>query len=315
MEIRHLEYFIEVARQKSFSKAASEMYISQPSISKIIKEIESHFGVALFYRNTKYVELTDAGQIILEQAEKIVSSFQNITAHLEGGSKLKSGKIRIGIPPITGLTTFSHLFGPFKIEYPNIDIQLFEFGSKKIELAILDGILDVGIISIPPKDTELYEIICGIQDPLRLVVHPKHPLAQCKVIDYDRLIDESFVLYSSDFSLNDLIINRCMQAGFHPKVIFETMQLELMIQLVADNFGIALMPNKICQALDSKLLISLPMANPQIYLQLGMAWKKDRYLSHATTEWLEFVKNKMGFVDNVNDVTQHEWFWNKATLS
>lgn len=315
MEIRHLEYFIEVARQKSFSKAADEMHISQPSISKIIKEIESHFGVTLFYRTTKYVELTDAGRIILEQAERIVSSFQNINAHLEGGSKVKSGKIRIGIPPITGLTTFAHLFGPFRKEYPNINIQLFEFGSKKIEGAILDGILDVGIICIPPRDSELYEISCYIKDPLRLVVHQEHPLAKCKIVDYASLIDESFVLYSQDFSINDIIIDRCMQAGFRPKVIFETLQFELMTKLVADHFGIALMPSKVCETLNCSELISIPMANPQVYLQLGMAWKKDRYVSHVTKEWLQFVKNKMPFKDEKLDITRQQWFWDKAELS
>ena len=315
MEIRYLEYFIEVARQKNFSKAADEMYISQPSISKVIKEIESQFGVTLFYRNTKHVELTDAGRIMLEQAEKIVSSFQNIHTHLEGGSKLKSGKIRVGIPPITGLTTFAHLFGPFRKEYPNINIQLFEFGSKKIELGILDGALDIGIICIPPRNNELYDMICSIQDPLRLVMHPKHLLAQCKVIDYASLIDESFVLYSNDFSLNDKIIDRCRQAGFFPKVIFKTLQLELMRRLVADNFGIALLPSEVCQQLDCNALLSLPMANPQVYLQLGMVWKKDRYISNVTKVWLQFVKNNMGFNDKDLDITRDQCFWEQAAPS
>ncbi len=315
MEIRHLEYFIEVARQKSFSKAADQMHISQPSISKIIKEIEGHFGVVLFYRTTKYVELTDAGEIILEQAENIVSSFKNISANLVGGSNLKSGKIRIGIPPITGLTSFSRLFGPFKRAYPNINIQLFEFGSKKIETGILDGTLDVGIICIPPSDQELYEMICSIQDPLRLVVHPEHPFAKCEIIDYGNLINESFVLYSNDFSLNDLIIDRCMQAGFRPNVIFETLQLELMTQLVADHFGVALLPSTVCQHLDSNALTSLSLADPPIYLQLGVAWKKERYVSHATKAWLQFVKDKIDFDDKKPDITRHQWFWDTAAPS
>jgi DNA-binding transcriptional LysR family regulator len=315
MEIRHLEYFIEVARQKSFSKAADQMHISQPSISKVIKEIENHFGVILFYRTTKYVELTDAGEIILEQAEKIVSSFQNINANLVGDVKLKSGKIRIGIPPITGLTTFARLFGPFSKAYPNINIQLFEFGSKKIEIGILDGTLDVGIICIPPRDQDLYEMICSIRDPLRLVLHPEHPFAKCAVMNYANLINESFVLYSNDFSLNDLIMERCRQAGFRPNIIFETLQLELMTQLVADHFGIALLPSTVCQHLDAKALVSIPLADPPVYLQLGMAWKKDRYISHATKEWLQFVKNKVDFNDKDSDITRQQWFWDNAAPS
>jgi DNA-binding transcriptional LysR family regulator len=140
-------------------------------------------------------------------------------------------------------------------------------------------------------------------------------LAICKVIDYASLIDESFVLYSNDFSLNDKIIDRCRQAGFIPKVIFETLQLEIMTQLVADNFGITLLPSKVCQQLDCNTLVSLPMTNPQVYLKLGMAWKKDRYISHVTKEWLKFVKNNMAFNDNDLDITRYQWFWDQAEPS
>jgi len=93
------------------------LHISQPSVSKAIKDLEIQLGVTLFYRNTKFVDLTDAGKIILEQAQKIVSSVNNITARLDGLTKLQTGKVHIGLPPITGITPFSKLLGLFKKEY------------------------------------------------------------------------------------------------------------------------------------------------------------------------------------------------------
>lgn len=309
MDIKHLEYFIEIARYKSFSKAAEEIHISQPSLSKAIKDLEYRLGITLFYRNTLYLELTDSGEAILEQANQIVSSFQSIGSQLQGITELMTGKMRIGIPPITGVTSFARLFGLFKKKYPNINIQLFESGSKKIEQGLLDGSLDVGIICIPTHNENLYEVIDGIKDPLRVVMPPEHRLAKESVIDFSTLRDEPFILYSNDFILHEQILNRCKQAGFKINIIFETLQRELMTQLVADNFGIALLPSRICRELPPHLLKSTPLADPQFYLELGVAWKKGRYVSHATRAWLQFVK------DNRTDITRDKWFWNNATLS
>lgn len=293
MEIRHLEYFMEVARQKSFSKAADTIHISQPSISKAIKDLEGQLGVALFYRNTKHVELTDAGENILEQAQQIVSSFQNITAQLDSLTRLQTGKIHIGLPPITGVTSFSHLLGAFKKEYPEINIHLFEFGSKKIELAIQDELLDIGICT-PPENRELYEQLYFIQDPLHIIMHPTSNLAQFESIDYSQLRGEHFILYDKDFRLHDMIIDKCKAAGFMPNIVFETSQLELMTQMVAADFGIALLPSKICKGLDKNAIISRPFVDPPVCLKLEIVWKKNRYLSHAAREFLMFAKKNYG---------------------
>ena len=290
MDIRQLEYFIEVARQRSFSKAAEALHVSQPSISKTIKDLEVQLGSILFYRNTKFVELTDAGEAILEQAQQIVSSFLNINARLDGITKLQTGKIHIGLPPITGVSDFAQSLGHFKNEYPNIQINLYEYGSKKIELGIQDGTLDMGIIYVPCEDEELYEKVSFVRDRLNIVMHPQHPLAGKRVIAYQDLKDEQFVLYSNDYILHDKIIERCKEAGFSPNIIFETSQQELMTQIVAARLGVALLPSKVCQELNTDTFTTLPMADPQLYLQLAMAWKKGRYLSHAARELIAFIK-------------------------
>ncbi len=290
MDIRQLEYFIEVARQRSFSKAAEALHVSQPSISKTIKDLEIQLGSILFYRNTKFVELTDAGEAILEQAQQIVSSFLNINARLDGITKLQTGKIHIGLPPITGVSDFAQSLGHFKNEYPNIQINLYEYGSKKIELGIQDGTLDMGIIYVPCEDEELYEKVSFVRDQLNIVMHPQHPLAGKHVIAYQDLKDEQFVLYSNDYILHDKIIERCKEAGFSPNIIFETSQQELMTQIVAARLGVALLPSKVCQELNTDTFTTLPMSDPQLYLQLAMAWKKGRYLSHAARELIAFIK-------------------------
>jgi len=293
MDVRHLEYFIEVARQRSFSKAAEILYVSQPSISIAIKELESELGVVLLYRNPKSVELTDHGEAILEQAQQIVSSFQNIAAQLENVSNLRSGKVHVGLPPITGVTVLAHFLGAFKKEYPNIEVNLYEYGSKKIEVAIRDGLLDVGVICVPAANNGIYEMMPLVRDPLRIIMHPEHRLAKQTEINYDDLRNERLVLYSSDFGLHDTITERFRHAGFNPHVIFNTSQRELMTQTVAAGLGVAFLPSAICNGLDKKLVTSLPVADPELYLQLAIAWKKGRYLSHAARELLEYFKKNL----------------------
>ena len=290
MDIRQLEYFVEVARQKSFSRAADILYVSQPSISKAIRELEGELGVVLLYRNTKSVELTDNGEAILTQAQQIISSFQNITAQLECVSKLLTGKIHIGLPPITGVTVLAHLLGVFKKEYPNIEVNLYEFGSKKIEIAIQEGLLDMGVICIPPETTEIYEIIPLVRDPLRIIMHPEHRLANRTEINYEDLSEERLVLYSNDFGLHDMITEKFRQAGVSPHIFFKTSQRDLMTQTVAAGLGVAFLPSKVCSGLDANKVISLPLADPDIYLQLAIAWKKGRYMSHAARELLKCAR-------------------------
>ncbi|MEG6511822.1 LysR family transcriptional regulator [Desulforamulus ruminis] len=290
MDIRHLEYFIEVARQKSFSKAADKIRVSQSTVSKTIKDLETELGKALFNRNSKYVRLTDTGKILYAEAQQVVEMFQHMSTELESISKIEKGKINIGMPPITGATTFAKLLGEFKKTYPNIDITLFEYGSKTVQLGIQDGSLDVGLICCPTNQ-ELYEAIYFTKDPLWVVVHPDHPLTRYPKVDFASLAGESFVLYHRDFSLYDEIVMRCKMAGFQPKIIFETSQRELMIQIVEAKLGIVLLPSKICQELDPQRVTSIPMADPQVFLQLSLIWKKGRYLSYATLLWIKFVRN------------------------
>lgn len=297
MDIRHLEYFVEVARQKSFSKAADINHVSQSAISKMIKDLEIELGTALFNRTSKYVQLTDAGVIFLSQAQQVVAMFHNLTTEFENEIKMEKGKIFIGLPPITSSTLFAELLGEFKRKYPQIDISLSEYGSKKVALAIQDGTLDIGVICISP-DNQYFESLSFTNDPLSVIVSPHNPISQLSTIELASLSNESFVLYSEDFSLHDEIVNQCKIAGFQPKIILETSQRELMTQIVAANLGIAFLPSAVCKELDPKRIIPVPLAEPQIIHKMSIIWKKGRCMSHAARLWLQFAENYFSLIDH-----------------
>ena len=289
MNIRQLECFLEIVRQGSFSKAASILHVTQPSISEMIKNLEDEIGTPLLYRGARRIELTDVGQAVLEESQQIVSLFNNFAGNVKESLLHKRGKIRIGIPSITASTIFPRVLGEFKRLHPNIELQLHEFGSKKIRQGVNEGTLDIGIVCTLPDRGEAFEVFPFVEDPLWIIVHARHPMANYSSVNFADLANESFIQYSQDFSLHDQIVNRCKLSGFQPSIICETSQREFMTQMVEAGLGIALLPSKICAELNPKSIVSIPLADPQIFLQLAIIWRKDRYLSAAARSWLEFT--------------------------
>lgn len=194
MDIRQLQYLIEVARFGSFTKAADALYITQPAISKAIKAMEEELGVILFDRLGKRVELTDAGQIIAGQAQQIVASFHSLTSELDDLRNLKKGHIRIGLPPMVGASFFPTVIGQFHKKYPDITIQLYEDGAKKVEQEVASGTLEVGVVVLPTTQEGLSSFPF-VEEKLNLVVHPSHPLAGRKEIELAELAQDDLYCF------------------------------------------------------------------------------------------------------------------------
>ncbi len=289
MDIRHMNYFIEVARQKSFSRAAETLHISQSAISKMVKDMEEELGLFLFNRNSKAIQLTDAGAIFLNRAQKIVSMFQDLIDEVKEETMQEMGRISIGLPPITGATSFAQLLGNFKQKFPKIDIMLFEHGSKRIESGIQDGSLDIGVICNSPNVAN-YNSFSLTNDPIWVIAHPQNPISNFDTVNLQTLSSQSFVIYRDDFSLHHVIVDACKEAGFQPKIIFQTSQRELMTQIVEANLGIALLPSKTCKRLDSDSIKAIPLLPEELFHKMSVIWKKDRYLSHAAKLWIDFAK-------------------------
>lgn len=286
LDIRQLEYFSEVAKHLSFTKAASTLHVSQPSISKAIKNLEGELGVPLFYRSSKNLELTDAGKAVLVNTKNVLEVFKNLTSELTDIMELKKGEIRIGIPPIVGAAFFSKLISQFKEDYPLVRIILTEVGTKKIKQGVEEGSLDIGLICNLPMQKDSFEIIELINDPLMLIVNKNNPLATKPIVEWQELQNESFILYRQDFTLHDRIIEECSKNGFLPNIVCESSQKDFMIEMVEAKLGVAFLPSKICQKIVSPDIVALPFSNNVVYLELGMAWKKNKYLPFTVREFI-----------------------------
>ncbi|QKY70398.1 LysR family transcriptional regulator [Lentibacillus sp. CBA3610] len=286
MDIRQIECFTEVARQLNVTRAAETLHIAQPSLSKTIKNIERELGVQLFYRGSQQLELTDAGEAFLVNAKKVLASFANLRSELNDVIDLKKGEIRIGIPPIIGAAFFSKFISRYKENYPSIDLLLTEVGSNKISEGVSDGDLDIGLVCNLPAQQENLEIIQLLNDPLMLMVHQDHPWADRHDVAFAEIKNEPLILYHHDFSLHDRIMAACSRHGFEPKVVCESSQKDFMIEMVGAKLGVTLLPSRICSQIENENLAAIPFTQPEVNLELGMIWNKDKYLPYAVREFI-----------------------------
>ena len=291
MDIRQIEYFAEVAKHLSFTKAAMTLHVSQPSISKAIQNLETELGVPLFYRSPKKLELTDAGHAVLVNAHQVLLAFNNMRSQLTELMELKKGQIRIGIPPIVGAEFFSKLISQYKEQYPFIEILLTEVGTKRIRQKIEHGELDIGLVCSTKSKNEHLNTISFLEDPLQLIVHCDHPLAKKPTVSMNDLAKEPFIIYRNDFILYDRIIEECSKAGFSPIIACETTQKDLFIEMVQAKLGVALLPQKIIEKIPYNSVKCIPFKEPPIYLELGITWKNSDYLSFAVREFIDLAHN------------------------
>lgn len=287
LDLHHLNYFIEVARQGSFTRAGQALHVSQPTISKMVKDLEDELGVILFDRTTKQVRLTDAGKVVLRQAQQISKSFHNLSAELADLMKIQKGNIRIGLPPMVGANFFTGVLTRFHELYPLITIEIIEAGAQAIEQGVEDSSLDIGV-AVLPVDEKVFNFFSFVKEDLKLIVNPGHYLAVKSNVSLLDLKEVPFILFREDFTLHYRIREECLRLGFMPRVVCESSQWDFISGLVAANFGVALLPETICKKLDASRIkiISLEESIPW---HLGIIWRKDKYQSFAAREWIRFT--------------------------
>lgn len=298
MDLNQLETFVSVSNHLSFTKASEELFITQSSVSKIIKSLEDELGALLFYR-TPDIQLTDVGKELYKHSIDIMALIDNIPTELDNLTDLKKGKIRIGIPPIIGSSFFPAIIGRFKSKYPGIEITLVEVGSKIIQEELRAGNLDVGIICSYPDQKESFEINKLLESQLLVGVHKDNPLAKKDEVSFEELKNENFVLFNKDFSLYDSIIDGCSRYGFHPKIICNSSQKDFIIEMIAAKMGVTCLPEITCENVINSDIKFIPMRKPKIYLNLMMVWKKDRYLPYACKEWIRFTAKELNTEVNI----------------
>lgn len=292
MDIQHLKYFVEVAKQRNFTKASQILLVSQPSISKMIKSLEDELKVTLLDRSERQIKLTDAGVIVYDQALKILQSVEDVYASVNELVQVKKGTIKLGLMPTTGVLLFPTILAGFKKEYPQIDIQMLEYSAKQLNHRVEQGEIDVGI-TVRPDNYQLFEIIPLFSEELVVLVDREHWLAESESICLSDLKNESFILLTEEFVLHDVVTQACKLSGFQPTVTFKSSMWDLIGEMVATQLGISLIPRSMVSRFDHRKVQAISITDPPIEWELVLIYRKNKYLSFAAKEFIQYIQLKL----------------------
>lgn len=291
LSFKSLQCFVTLVKTQSFTRTAEQLYLTQPTISKILQQLEQQLQVQLLVKpehgRKRQVELTEIGQRIYQHALELLQAEQNIFLEIENYQQLKTGTLKLGVPPLGSQLLTTALFD-YHQQWPEIELSFLEVGSKGIEQALLNNELDVGVL-LHPFDQQIFNSIELCDYPLMVLLRRDATWATRKKINLEELQHQSFLMFPENFSLNRIILDACQQHGFYPSIACRTSQWNLLADMVLQRMGIALLPQYYTDMLDPDLFAAIPLEKPNIQWHLAMAWKKNLPVSPAVQAWLNVI--------------------------
>lgn len=289
MNLKQLHYFIEVAEEKSFTRAAQNLFICQSALSKMIKVLEDDLSVKLIDRHGKHFQLTSEGELLYANGKDILMrTNEELNALIDSVHKEK-GKLSIGIPPVIGTAYFPEIIYAFRKKYPDIELCIYEEGANTVKMKVEEGKLDIGIVIMPFTSDDVY--IVPIFKAMNVAaVHYTHPLAEKKEISMIELKDEKFIILNETYMLHDQIIMKCKESGFIPNIVSESTQWDFIAQMIKMNQGITILPEPIMKKFNFKDIRLLQLKEPVFPWDIAMIRMKHKYESNPVQLFLKFMK-------------------------
>jgi DNA-binding transcriptional LysR family regulator len=243
IELRHLKYFVAVAEELHFGRAAKRLHIAQPPLSQQIRRLEEMLGHALFLRTSREVRLTATGEELLERARHTLRKIQSDVAAAQCIGRGEAGALNVGFIGSGMLTALPKMLGRYRKQYPQVDLQLRELYTESLVKALLNGTVDVGFMR-DAGEIEGLHVEVVMAEPLVVVLPRKHPLAGQKTVAVKSLQHEPFVLFSRAYgnSAWEKTVAVCEAEGFLPRVVQEAPQWLTIMSLVGAGLGVTIAP-------------------------------------------------------------------------
>jgi DNA-binding transcriptional LysR family regulator len=247
MELRHLKYFLAVAEELNFTKAAEKLFISQPPLSRQIIELENEIKAKLFIRNNKKVELTEAGKYFNQEVIALFKNLEQINLKTKKIADNVSGEFTIAYISSIYSSVISKLIQHLKEQFPYVNFKLFEISTTKQIDALEQGKIDLGIIRSPVKSPKIKSQL-WFKDGFSVVYNKELIQIQAEE-EIPNLKDETFVFFNKDYAphYQEVLLELCAYYGFKPKVVHESNNINSIVQLVKNGLGISIVPSNIAK--------------------------------------------------------------------
>lgn len=275
MELRHLHYFVAVAEELHFGRAAERLHIAQPPLSQQIQSLEQELGVQLFYRTKRQVQLTEAGELFLPEARMTLTQAELAVQTVRKAGRGEIGRFTLGFVGSATSELLPELIRRFHQQFPEVELQLREMTTAQQVRALRDRRIQIGILR-PPIPSESLNVWTLVRETLIVALPETHPLAPLDQIEVSALATENFIIFprQQGQGLHDQIISLCQQAGFSPRIVQEAIQMQTITSLVAAELGVAIIPSS-AHLLRHRGLVYRPL-HPEVQAtELAMAWHKD----------------------------------------
>jgi DNA-binding transcriptional LysR family regulator len=289
MELRHLRYFLAVAEELNFSRAAEKLHIAQPPLSQQIRDLETELGVQLFLRNKRSVELTEAGVVFFKEVPNIFTKINNAIKSAQRASRGEIGTLAIGFNSSAAHSVLPNLLHQFREYFPDVELILHELTTTQQLEKLEYNQIDLGLLYLPIDTTNL-QVMNIWQEGLLVALPETHALVDRLEVSLQELINEYFILPHPQLgaALYAQIMGFLAQFNFYPKVIQSTTLLQTAVSLVAGGVGVALVPDSLqnCQRIG---VVYKKLAEPTPEVKTAIVWRQQDS-SRVLQRFLEFMQ-------------------------
>jgi LysR family hydrogen peroxide-inducible transcriptional activator len=287
MELYQLRYLVAVAETENFTRASEKLFVTQPTLSQQIINLERELGHKLFHRLGRKAVLTEAGTIFMERARRILFEADNAAKELQDDPSLER-RIHVGAIPTVAPYLLPALIALCREKHPNLQINVREDFRPQLVRGVLEGELDLAITAHPVKNKQV-AIDSLMKEPLLLVVGRDHPLAKRKQVFSKDLAEETFVILGSSSSLAEQVQNFCGDHKIEPRVGFRCAQVATVKSLVAIGSGISILPRVTRAKEDAASLVYLELADASPTRELVIIRHLQRYQSRGVAQFLKLL--------------------------
>ena len=270
MELHQLEYFVAVAEEASFTRAATRVHVAQPGVSAQVRRLESELGQQLLDRSGRSVRLTEVGTAVLPFARAALSAVANARLAVAELAGLVRGQVTVGMVSGCALPVLAELLAGFHDLYPGVSIALTEENSGRLVELLRESQLDLALIGSAGDPVSGVETAVIVAEELVAAVHPGHPLAASGAVTVHALRDLPLVSLPRGTGVRAALDAACAQAGFAPRIVFEASALPMVAQLAARGLGVAIIPASAATTATAATIV--PITSPSIRSRLELAW-------------------------------------------
>ncbi|WP_438421017.1 LysR family transcriptional regulator [Bacillus siamensis] len=290
MDWHQINYFQTVAQVQHITQAAKQLSISQPALSRSISKLEDELGVQLFDRKGRNIYLNRYGKMFLHRVEQSIRQIEIGKQEVWNEIHPNSGTILLSFLPSLGMSMVPDIISSFQHMYPHVKFQLTQASNQQIIEQLTSREVDIALTSLRDENDE---VICQplLTEELYLAVSAEHPLASYDEIDLKMAEHEPFISFKDTNVLHGMIKELCEKAGFSPDVVFEGEDIVTASGLVGAKLGVSLIPD--LHVFDKRKVKLLSVTNPICEREIGLAWRKDGYLSPAAENFIAFIQTRL----------------------